>query len=158
MSRCPFASVLQPVRGYPCPSLAHSAASTCTRVISLGCVSCCLLLLSAPAVCSCCPLLLLTTPAAAVTMNTHTGLDDRSITGPALLEADQGDTISGKVSRAEAAATVVAALRRPDAAFKTFELRRSEAADAQGKEMSEAAFTRLFLKLALGELWATGAV
>lgn len=84
-------------------------------------------------------------------MDTHTGLDDRSITGPALLEADQGDTISGKISRVEAAATVVAALRRPDASFKTFELRQSEAADAQGKEMSEANFTRMFLKLALGE-------
>lgn len=121
------------------------------------------LLLPALAICSCC--LFLLSPSVADyscccchNEHTHTGLDDRSITGPALLEADQGDTISGKVSRAEAAATVVAALRRPDAAFKTFELRRSEAADAQGKEMSEAAFTRLFLKLALGELWATGAV
>jgi hypothetical protein len=81
----------------------------------------------------------------------HTGLDDRSITGPALLEADQGDAISGKLSRAEAADTVVAALSRPDAAWKTFELRQNEAADAAGKEMSEAAFTRLFLKLSKGE-------
>lgn len=81
------------------------------------------------------------------------GLDDKSITGPALLEADQGDSISGKVSRAEAAETVAAALGTPDAAFKTFELRQSEAADGQGKTMSEAAFNRLFLKLALGE-WA----
>jgi hypothetical protein len=88
---------------------------------------------------------------AAVPLPVSAGLDDRSITGPALLEADQGDTISGKVSRVEAAATVVAALARPDAAFKTFELRQSEAADAQGKEMSEAGFNRLFLKLALGE-------
>lgn len=78
------------------------------------------------------------------------GLDDKSITGPALLEADQGDSISGKVSRAEAAETVAAALARPEAAFKTFELRQSEAADAQDT-MSEAAFNRLFLKLSLGE-------
>lgn len=84
--------------------------------------------------------------------HTTSGLDDRTITGPALLEADQGDTISGKVSRDEAAQAVAAALSRPDAAFKTFELRQSEAADAAGKSMSEAAFTRLFLKLSLGEL------
>lgn len=67
------------------------------------------------------------------------------------MEADQGDTISGKISRAEAADTAVAALSRPESAYKTFELRQSEAADAAGKEMSEAAYTRLFLKLALGE-------
>ena len=44
-----------------------------------------------------------------------------------LLEADQGDTISGKVSRAEAAGVIVAALSNPDAAGKTFELRRCAA-------------------------------
>lgn len=86
------------------------------------------------------------------------GLDDRSITGPALLEADQGDVISGKLSRDEAAETVVAALTRADAAYKTLELRQNEAADAQGKPMSEAAFTRLFLKLALGETDLTACV
>lgn len=86
-----------------------------------------------------------------------TGLDDRSITGPALLEADQGDRISGKVSRVEAADTVVAALSRPDAAYKTFELRQNEAADAAGKEMSERDFTRMFLKLALDRnRWRVG--
>jgi hypothetical protein len=46
---------------------------------------------------------------------------------------------------------VVAALSRPEAAGKTLELRRSEAADAKGKSMSDAAFNRLFFKLALGE-------
>eukprot|EP00878_Enallax_costatus_P001050 GHUV01001185.1.p1 GENE.GHUV01001185.1~~GHUV01001185.1.p1 ORF type:complete len:643 (+),score=165.16 GHUV01001185.1:143-2071(+) len=77
-----------------------------------------------------------------------TGLDDKAIEGPALLEADQGDSISGKVSRDEAAQTVLAALSRPDAAYKTFELRRCEAADAQGKTMDDRIFNRLFLKLA----------
>jgi len=45
----------------------------------------------------------------------------------------------------------LAVLANPDAAFKTFELRRSEAADAQGKPMNDNLFTRLFLKLAVGE-------
>jgi hypothetical protein len=82
----------------------------------------------------------------------YAGLDDKGIEGPALLEADQGDTIVGVISRDEAADTVVAALSRPEAAGKTLELRRSEAADAKGKSMSEAAFSRLFFKLALGKL------
>lgn len=68
-----------------------------------------------------------------------------------MLEADQGDTISGRVLRADAAALIVHALATPDAARKTFELRRSEAADAKGKAMTPAAYTRLFLKLAPGE-------
>jgi hypothetical protein len=91
------------------------------------------------------------TPTHSSAQHARAGLDDRAIKGPALLEADQGDAISGKISRDEAAAAVVAALSRPDAAYKTLELRQNEAADAAGKEMSEAAFTRLFLKLALGE-------
>jgi hypothetical protein len=55
------------------------------------------------------------------------GLDDNS-SGAAearLLEAEQGDSISGRVSRAEAAAVIVAALDNPEASNKTFELRRS---------------------------------
>jgi hypothetical protein len=71
---------------------------------------------------------------------------------PCLLEADQGDLINGKVSRPEAASVVVAALGSPDAAGKTFELRRSEAADARGKEMGPRRFTRMFLKLSPGGL------
>lgn len=80
-----------------------------------------------------------------------TGLDDKGIEGPALLEADQGDTLIGVISRDEAADTVLAALVRPDAANKTLELRRGEGAEAKGKSMTEARFNRLFLKLALGE-------
>jgi hypothetical protein len=67
------------------------------------------------------------------------------------LEADQGDTISGRVLRSDAAALIVHALATPAAAAKTFELRRSEALDAKGKAMTRAAYTRLFLKLAPGE-------
>lgn len=81
------------------------------------------------------------------------GLDDSSdeSSAPALLEVDQGDVISGKLSRADAAQVVAAALNNPDAALKTFEVRRSEARDAKGKAMTARNFTRLFLKLALGE-------
>jgi hypothetical protein len=84
------------------------------------------------------------------------GLDDKGIEGPALLEADQGDTLVGVVSRDEAADTVLAALAQPDAAGKTLELRRGEGSEAQGKSMTAAAFNRLFLKLALGEQDLTG--
>jgi uncharacterized protein YbjT (DUF2867 family) len=54
------------------------------------------------------------------------GLDDNSAAASEarLLEASQGDTISGRVSRAEAAAVIAAALDNPEAAGKTFELRR----------------------------------
>eukprot|EP00882_Tetradesmus_deserticola_P007943 GHRQ01008363.1.p2 GENE.GHRQ01008363.1~~GHRQ01008363.1.p2 ORF type:complete len:175 (+),score=63.24 GHRQ01008363.1:870-1394(+) len=90
-------------------------------------------------------------------LNFPAGLDDKGIEGPVLLEADQGDSLVGVVSRDEAAATVVAALARPEAAGKTLELRRSEAADAKGKAMSEAAFSRLFFKLALDRhRWRVG--
>ena len=88
-----------------------------------------------------------------------TGLDDGSdeaAGAPRLLEADQGDAISGRVSRREAAAVIAAALDAPEAARKTFELRRSEAADAAGKAMGAKEMRRLFLKLAPGEhdkLW-----
>lgn len=59
-------------------------------------------------------------------LNQTTGLDDGSeaSAAPRLLEADQGDQISGKVSRPEAAAVIAAALDTPEAARTTFELRR----------------------------------
>ncbi|GBF99199.1 hypothetical protein Rsub_12458 [Raphidocelis subcapitata] len=79
-----------------------------------------------------------------------TALDEESAESaaqPCLLEADQGDLISGRVARAEAAAVIVAALGAPDAAGKTFELRRSEAVDAAGRGMGQREFLRLFLKL-----------
>lgn len=70
-----------------------------------------------------------TTASAEATNRTHhpAALDEESAESaaqPCLLEADQGDAISGRVARAEAASVVVAALSAPDAAAKTFELRR----------------------------------
>eukprot|EP00879_Flechtneria_rotunda_P002013 GHRR01002190.1.p1 GENE.GHRR01002190.1~~GHRR01002190.1.p1 ORF type:complete len:439 (+),score=154.06 GHRR01002190.1:1582-2898(+) len=86
-----------------------------------------------------------------------TGLDGKDIEGPALLEADQGDIISGEVSRDEAADAVLAAVSNPEATCKTFELRRCRAADAQGKTMTDKLFNRLFLKLALDRnRWRVG--
>ncbi|CAM9927282.1 unnamed protein product [Pylaiella littoralis] len=57
------------------------------------------------------------------------------------LQMGQGDTISGRVSRAEVGATVAAALSSSYSAGKTFELRRDEAEDAAGKTPD---FTSLF--------------
>lgn len=108
---------------------AHAQAPHCKHATSTR----------APSLCTCTPAL--RTP----------GLDDSGDIGPALLEADQGDTISGKVTRDEAAATVAYALGSPEAAGKTLELRRSEAASDQGRGMDGRRFNRLFLKLALGE-------
>ena len=45
----------------------------------------------------------------------HTGITDKTEGGPFLLEAQQGDTISGNVSRQELARLVVAALSTPEA-------------------------------------------
>jgi uncharacterized protein YbjT (DUF2867 family) len=71
--------------------------------------------------------------------------DDGGADGPVLLEASQGDRISGKVSRAEVATVLATALSLPSAARKTFELRRQQAADAKGKEMTHGDMLRLFL-------------
>jgi hypothetical protein len=71
--------------------------------------------------------------------------------GSFLLEANQGDSMTGTTTREEVAAVVAAALLRPEAVGKTFELRRNEARDAKGVEMGDKQFLRLFLKLALGE-------
>jgi hypothetical protein len=68
----------------------------------------------------------------------------------ALLEADQGDIITGQLSREQAAAAVAACLLLPEMAYKTFELRASEAGDAQGRTMSQADYRRMALRLALG--------
>lgn len=52
---------------------------------------------------------------------------------------------------------IVAALGSAAAAGKTFELRRSEAADARGRAMGTREWARLFLRLADGEQGAGGA-
>ncbi|KAA6425478.1 MAG: hypothetical protein FRX49_04376 [Trebouxia sp. A1-2] len=73
-----------------------------------------------------------------------TGITDKTEGGPFLLEAYQGDTISGNISRHELARLVVTALSTPEATGKTIEVRRSEAADAKGKSDSAAQLQRLF--------------
>uniref|UniRef100_A0A7S0RVS8 NAD(P)-binding domain-containing protein n=1 Tax=Chlamydomonas leiostraca TaxID=1034604 RepID=A0A7S0RVS8_9CHLO len=86
-----------------------------------------------------------------------TGMIDSNEGGPFLLEADQGDIISGSISRDEAADVLVAALTSPEAVGKTFEVRRGEALDARGKSMNPAAYTRMFLRLALDRnRWRVG--
>ena len=71
--------------------------------------------------------------------------DDVGEKGPALLEFGQGDRMSGKVGRSDIAAVVAAAAGLPAAANKTIEVRRSEAGDAQGREMTRQDTLRLFL-------------
>ncbi|PSC71557.1 nadh:ubiquinone oxidoreductase complex i intermediate-associated 30 [Micractinium conductrix] len=77
-----------------------------------------------------------------------TGLTNESEPGEFLLEASQGDRITGRISREELASMVATALGTPAAAGKTAELRRQTAADAAGKSMSERDNVRLFLALA----------
>ncbi|KAG1657278.1 hypothetical protein FOA52_005472 [Chlamydomonas sp. UWO 241] len=83
-----------------------------------------------------------------------TGMIDSSEGGPFLLEADQGDVISGYMGRDEVADIIVAALSMPEAAHKTFEVRRYEAADASrrlsmspGAGMARSDYLRLFVRL-----------
>jgi hypothetical protein len=71
--------------------------------------------------------------------------DDAGAAGPALLEASQGDRVSGKVARADVAAVVAAAAGLPAAANKTIEVRRQAAADAQGAAMAPGDMLRMFL-------------
>lgn len=72
-----------------------------------------------------------------------TGMTDKNEGAPFLMEASQGDRISGGISRGEVAAAMVAALGSPLAAGKTFELRRNESADSKGKDMSAALWVNL---------------
>ena len=71
--------------------------------------------------------------------------DDAGASGPALLEMSQGDKISGKISREEVAMVVSSALSMSAATSKTFEVRRSEAGDAQGKSPSFSDILQLYL-------------
>ena len=73
--------------------------------------------------------------------------DDAGAEGPALLEASQGDRISGKVARSDIADLISFGLNSSNALSKTFEVRRSEASDAQNKEMSSSDMLQLFLGL-----------
>jgi hypothetical protein len=77
-----------------------------------------------------------------------TGMIDSNEGGPFILEADQGDSLSGYMGRDDVADLIVATLSLPEACSKTFEVRRSEAADRKGKSMDHKQYRRMFLKLA----------
>ncbi|CAL8465559.1 g5095 [Coccomyxa elongata] len=74
-----------------------------------------------------------------------TGLTSEDEDQDFLLEASQGDRISGKISRKEVAAVAVAALGTGASVGKTVEVRRSEAAGDKGKKPNLADLERLFL-------------
>lgn len=86
-----------------------------------------------------------------------TGMIDSNEGGPFMLEADQGDTISGYMGRDDVADVILASLNSADACFKTFEVRRAESADSKGKGMSVQQYTRMFLKLGMDRnRWRVG--
>ena len=75
-----------------------------------------------------------------------TGLTQEEEDVSHLIEAKQGDMISGKITRSELAATVAAAVNAGGAAVnKTMELRRVEAAGDKGKSMSPTSYLQMFL-------------
>lgn len=90
---------------------------------------------------------------------TLSGMTDNMEGAPFLLEADQGDMISGAVGRDELGMLIASALSMPDSAGKTMEVRRCEAKDARNRKgpMTPAEVTRLFLKQALDRhRWRVG--
>lgn len=75
-----------------------------------------------------------------------TGMSDEvEQSGPARLEMSQGDSITGKISRKDVADVVSSSLKIATAEGKTVEIRRSEAADAQGKSSDAFDILRLYL-------------
>ncbi|EIE22978.1 CIA30-domain-containing protein [Coccomyxa subellipsoidea C-169] len=74
-----------------------------------------------------------------------TGLTSEDEDTDFVLEASQGDRISGKISRKEVARVAVAALGTAASVGKTVEIRRSEAAGDRGKASSQPDLERLFL-------------
>ncbi len=70
---------------------------------------------------------------------------------PFLLEADQGDVLTGAVSRAEVAALLADVVSRPEAVGRSFEVRRGAGAEAKGRAMAPRDYLRLLLKLVPGE-------
>lgn len=77
-----------------------------------------------------------------------TGLTNETEGAPFMLEASQGDRVSGRLTRGELASVVAAAACLPAAVGKTFELRRQESADAKGVAMTPRDFLRLLLGVA----------
>ncbi|CAK0786611.1 hypothetical protein CVIRNUC_009825 [Coccomyxa viridis] len=74
-----------------------------------------------------------------------TGLTTEDEDQPWVLEAQQGDRISGKISRAQVASVAVAALDTEASIGKTVEVRRSEAAGDKGRASTPQDLQRLFL-------------
>ena len=75
-------------------------------------------------------------------------ISDDDQPGPCLLEMSQGDAFTGKITRSDVAQVVDATLSFFPAVGKTVEVRRSQADDAQGKAMSNAKVSNLFLGIA----------
>ncbi|CAM9483775.1 unnamed protein product [Phaeothamnion confervicola] len=65
--------------------------------------------------------------------------------GPVPLQAYQGDTVAGRVTRSEVAAAVAAALAGPHATGKTFELRRDETEASRGQKGDLQAMLRVLV-------------
>ncbi|CAG9466729.1 unnamed protein product [Pedinophyceae sp. YPF-701] len=90
----------------------------------------------------------------AVVRSTGMLRDDEQEGGPFLIEARQGDEISGAISRPELAQVLMSALTpgmgTDAAAFKTIEVRRQEAKSDAGKAMTDGLFERMWL-LAVGD-------
>ena len=75
-----------------------------------------------------------------------TGMSDEvEQSGPARLEMSQGDSFTGKISRKDVADVINSSLNLAVAEGKTVEIRRSEAADAQGKSSDAFDILRLYL-------------
>ncbi|CAL5221994.1 g4282 [Coccomyxa viridis] len=74
-----------------------------------------------------------------------TGLTSEDEDKPWVLEAQQGDRISGKISRKEVASVAVSALSTEASIGKTVEIRRSEAGGDKGKGSTAKDLERLFL-------------
>ncbi|CAD7695637.1 unnamed protein product [Ostreobium quekettii] len=77
------------------------------------------------------------------------GLKDDGEMVPNLIEGDQGDQFRGTLTFGDVADVVVRVLDSPAAAYKTFEIRRSNDPLLEGRTMSDADYRRMFLKLAL---------
>lgn len=70
---------------------------------------------------------------------------------PSLFEFSQGDCIIGRIKRSEVADVMLQCTQRPEAAFKTFEVRRGPGQEAQDKEMSDDQYLTSFLSLVKDE-------
>jgi len=85
------------------------------------------------------------------------GMIDSTEGSPFLFDMQQGDRITGVMSRDDTADVIVAAALTPETVGKTFEVRRSEYIDGKGKAMTPANYNHAFLSLALDRhRWRVG--